>query len=317
MATILGKPGFNDGAAEAACKALHEAMKGMGTNEEAIVQVLTSHNNAQRQQIITKYKTMFGKDLIDSLKSELGGKFEDAVLALMTPPNKFLAQELRGAMQGSGTDESVLIEILCRSNADIRAIKQEYETVFKGRSLEKDVVSETGGHFERLLRSQVNASREENPNVDMGLAESDAKAIWEAGEKKLGTDESVFNQVLCTRSYPQLKATFVRYQALSGKGILDTIKRELSGDLKEGFAAIVNYCWDPAYFFAERLYLSMKGGGTNDKQLIRNIVTRSEIDLKIVSQEFNKQYGKSLQDFIKGDCAGDYRRLLLAILGNN
>lgn len=317
MATIVPKAGFNDAACEAACKELHDAMKGLGTNEEKIIKVLTTHSNAQRQEMIAKYKTLYGKDLIASLKSELGGKFEDAVLAMMTPPITFLAQELRRAMAGAGTDESTLIEILCRSNAEIKAIRAEYEKLFKGRNLEKDLVSETSGHFKRLLVSQCNANREESPNVDAALAEKDAKAIWDAGEAHLGTDESVFNQVLCTRSYPQLKATFERYRALTGKGILDTIKREMSGDLRDGFTAIVNYCWDPTWFFAERLYLSMKGAGTNDQMLIRNIVTRSEIDLATVSQAFQKQYGKSLAEFIKGDCGGDYRRLLLAILGGH
>jgi len=127
----------------------------------------------------------------------------------------------------------------------------------------------------------------------------------------------VFNTVLCTRSYPQLKATFERYRALTGKGIVDTINLEMSGDLKEGFLAIVNYCWDPKWYFAERLYKSMKGLGTNDKTLIRCIVTRSEIDLKDISKSFHKQYSKFLADFIKGDCSGDYCKLLLAVLGNN
>jgi len=42
-----------------------------------------------------------------------------------------------------------------------------------------------------------------------------------------------------------------------------------------------------------------------------------QIDLKQISKTFQKTYGKTLQDFIKGDCSGDYRKLLLAVLGNN
>jgi annexin A7/11 len=317
MATVLPKQGFNAQTCEASCKELHDAMKGLGTNEAAIIKVLVAHSNAQRQEIKLKYKTLYGKDLVAELKSELGVKLEDAVIALMTPNVQFLAQELRRAMKGPGTDESVLIEILCRSNEEIRQIRAAYELEYKGRKLEKDVVSETSGHFKRLLVSQCNASRDEDPHVDPAKAEKDAKDIWEAGEAHLGTDESVFNTVLCTRSYPQLKATFEKYRALTGKGIVDTINREMSGTLKEGFLAIVNYCWDPKWYFAERLYKSMKGLGTDDATLIRVIVTRSEIDLKDVSKSFHKQYSKFLADFIKGDCSGDYGRLLLAILGNN
>ena len=40
---------------------LHKAMKGFGTDEKAIIEVLTSCSNVQRQQIKVHYKTMYGK----------------------------------------------------------------------------------------------------------------------------------------------------------------------------------------------------------------------------------------------------------------
>jgi len=314
MATILPNAHFNG---EAAAKELRDAMKGLGTNEDKIIKVLVSHDGYQRQQILTTYKTLFGKDLIQDLKSELGGHFEDAVVAMMTPTIPYLARELRNAMKGAGTDENVLIEILCtRSNEDIRAIKVAYKTEFK-RDLEHDLASETSGNFKRLLVSVCNANRDQSSTVDMAKAEKDAKEMFEAGEKMLGTDESAFNAVLCARSHAQLKATFDKYQVLAGKTIEKSIESEMSGTLKEGFLAIIQYTRDPISYFAERLYKSMKGAGTDDSSLIRLVVTRSEIDLKLVSQAFLRIYKKSLKDFIWGDCSGDYRKLLLSVLGNN
>lgn len=43
----------------------------------------------------------------------------------------------------------------------------------------------------------------------------------------------------------------------------------------------------------------MAGAGTDDRQLIRIIVTRCEIDLNDIQDAFDDKYGQSLRSFIK------------------
>lgn len=66
--------------------------------------------------------------MISDLKSELSGKFEDLIVALMTPTNDYLAKELHHAVDGIGTNEETIIEIMCTSsNAEINNIKKAYK----------------------------------------------------------------------------------------------------------------------------------------------------------------------------------------------
>jgi len=84
--------------------------------------------------------------------------------------------------------------------------------------------------------------------------------------------------------------------------------------------------------------------GTKDDDLIFLIVTRAEVDLESVKQEYHRMYHKSLAAdvavrryllfhflfavnfvqfthslfsyFIQGDTSGDYKKILMALLGN-
>lgn len=303
--------------AEADCELLRKAMRGAGTDEAALIDILVKRSNAQRVEIRKRYKTMFGKDLMNDLKSELSGNLEDCLLALMEPSSLYDAKCLRRAMRGAGTDEEALIDILCtRSNKEIAEIKSSYTEYYK-RDLEKDCVSETSGHFKRLLVSMCQGNRDETNTVDMAKATKEAQDLFQAGEKKWGTDESRFNVVLASRSFPQLRATFDEYVKIAQRDILNSIDREMSGDLKAGFKCIVLCSRNPAEYFADRLWKSMKGAGTDDATLIRCVVSRSERDLVEIKQTFLQKYHKTLFKMIEGDCSGDYKKLLLAVVGRN
>ncbi|XP_041346714.1 LOW QUALITY PROTEIN: annexin A4-like [Gigantopelta aegis] len=308
------KPATNF-SAENDAAALRNAMKGLGTDEKAIIVVLTRRSNEQKQQIKLKFKSMYGKDLIKELKSELSGNFREVILGLMMNPAEFDSYNLHKGIEGIGTDEDALIEILCsRSNEEIQKIKKQYKEDHKVE-LEKDIRGDTSGHFRRLLISMTTAAREPDGPIDRQKARQDAQVLYQAGEAKWGTDEAKFNSILCARSYAHLRVVFDEYSKISRYDIEQSISREMSGDLKNAMITIVKCVRDKSGYFAERLYKSMKGLGTDDKTLIRVMVSRCEVDMVEIKSAFEKMHRKSLESFIKGDTSGDYKRALLALAG--
>jgi Annexin len=121
---------------------------------------------------------------------------------------------------------------------------------------------------------------------------------FSTGQNKIGTDESTFNAILSTRSLPHLREVFQQYHRTHGVSFEKVIDSEFSGSIKTSMLAIVKCMTDCSLYFAERLYNSMAGAGTNDKALIRTIVSRSECDLGDIKVAFQKKYNKTLESFI-------------------
>jgi NADH:ubiquinone oxidoreductase subunit 3 (subunit A) len=62
-------------------------------------------------------------------------------------------------------------------------------------------VGDTSGYLKKLLVTLVQGQRPETNQVNETDAENDAKSLYEAGEKKWGTDESKFIEILSTKRF--------------------------------------------------------------------------------------------------------------------
>ena len=295
--------------------ALRKAMKGIGCDKKAITDICSHRTNAQRLEIVKAYKASYGRDLIADLKSELHGNYEDAIIAFFTDPIEYDADELRKAMKGLGTNEDTLIEIIASRPAPILAqIKAKFNEKYK-RDLEADVKSETSGTLRKLLIALLQCSRSTNTMPNPAQSAAIAEEIHKAGEAKLGTDESVFNKYFCSLSPHELAAVSREYHKLTGHTILQAIDKEFSGDSKKTLRTIVYATLSPSEYFATRVHDAVKGLGTKDHLLIRVIVSRSEIDMPQIKQYYKQLFGTDMYEAVKNDISGEYRELLLGIIG--
>lgn len=336
---------------EADCEYLRKAMKGLGTDEDAIIHVVATRCNAQRQRLKEMFKTMYGRDLISDIKSELSGDFRETVMACFVQPAMYDAWSVKEAIYGLGTDEQALIEIfMTRTNAQIREMKEVYADVASPNRkaskslLEDDIRGDTSGNFKKLLvaasqggRYEISRERLEQaveeviandkPTgmfdinyqklVDMQKAKSDANRLFKAGEDRWGTDEETFNLIFSTRDYYTLREIWNEYVKIAQRDILNSIDRETSGDYKRALRGIVMNIRCRPMYFAERLRDAMKGLGTDDKTLIRIIVSRAEIDMVQIKKCFLELTKQTLWRWIKDDTSGDYKKLLQALVGKD
>ena len=299
--------------AQADAEALRKAMKGFGTDEAALIKIVANRTNKQRQEIKAAYKASFGRDLISDLKSELRGKFEDAMIALFTEPIEYDADQLREGMKGLGTNEDTIIEILAsRDPRYLQAVKQKYNQKYK-RNLEDDIKKETHGTLEHLLISLLQGSRSTNTQPNPNKMAAIAQEIYQAGEAKLGTDESVFNKYFCSLSPHELAMMAQQYHKISGHTILQAIDKEFHGDSKKALRTIVYATLSPSEYFATRVNDAIKGWGTKDHLLIRILITRDEIDMPMIKQYYKQLYGKDMVEAIKSDISGDYQKLMVEL----
>ncbi|XAR59007.1 hypothetical protein NMG60_11014619 [Bertholletia excelsa] len=135
--------------------------KKWGTDEKTFIRIFSERSRAHLVAIDSAYHSMYGNSLRKAVKNETSGKFELALLTIITcakNPAKYFAKVLYKAMKGLGTDDTTLIRVIVtRTEIDMQYIKAEYQKKFK-KSLNDAVHSETSGHYRSFLLSLLGPS---------------------------------------------------------------------------------------------------------------------------------------------------------------
>ncbi|KAL7935321.1 Annexin [Trichoderma chlorosporum] len=305
-----------DGTADA--QALRTAMKGFGTDEKTLINVLSRKDPLQIEVIRSTYERTFKRRLVEDIKSETRSWFEFGLVQLCRGPLLADVHNLFDAIAGPGTKEVVLNDILLsRSNADMRAIKSAYQQIFR-RSLENDVKGELSFKTERHFLIVLAANRaEDSAPVIPQQVEEDVMNIYKATEGKVGTDEILVCSILSNRSDNQIRAIAHTYRQKFNRDLDAVIQSEFSGHMKEALLFQLRHAVDKYMHAAKLLEDSMAGLGTKDHLLISRTIRfhwdRNE--LANVKGAYQHRYKKSLAARIRGETSGDYRNLMIACVG--
>lgn len=293
-------------------------MKGFGTNEKVLIQVLANKDPLQIELIKDTYMRTFKRSLEKDIISETGGWFEKGLVAIVQGPLLHDCHSLYNAMSGPGTKEKILNDVLLgRSNADIQAIKGKYRQTF-GRSLESDVKGDLSMKTERHFLIVLGAARAEDsaPVIPQDI-DRDVMDLYRSGEGKVGTDEMMFCSILSTRNDNQIRAIAHAYEQKFRKRLADVIRKEFSGHMEDALLYQLNHAADKYMHAAAMLEDAMAGLGTKDHLLIARVVHYhwDRPALANIKGAYQQRYKTSLSRRIKGETSGDYERLMIACIG--
>ena len=284
-------------------------------NMANLIQIVAHRSNNQRQQILASYYDTFKTPLTDDLKRELSGNFKEAIIALFCTPVEYDCYQLRKAMKGLGTNEDTLIEILAtRSNQRIREIIQKYNHIFQ-RDLLKDIQSDTSGFFREILKKLLEASRSDNSYPNESESEKCAKELYNSIKGKKEDLQNTFIYIFTKKSRQELASISKVYFTWYSKTLLQVVEELFSGDSKRVLKAIIYALLSPSEYFAYRIHKAVKGLGTNDTILIRVLVSRDEIDIERIKRYYKQLYKVDLYKTVENDTSGDYKNLLLELIG--
>ncbi|KAJ1268483.1 hypothetical protein BS78_07G139000 [Paspalum vaginatum] len=300
---------------------LHRAFKGFGCDSTAVTNILAHRDATQRLLIQHEYRAVCGQDLPRRLASELSGHHKRAMLLWVLDPAARDATVLKQALAGDVTDLRAATEVVCsRTPAQLRILRQAYRARF-GCDAERDVADRASGDHQRLLLACLAASAAARGHgeaaVDAAAAALDARDLYRAGERRVGTDERAFVRVFAERSWPHVAAVARAYSHMYDRALERAVKSETSGNFRLGLLTVLRCAECPARYFARALHKAMKGVGTRDTALIRVVVTRAEIDMQYIKAEYHSMYKRSLADHIHSDTSGHYRTFLLSLVGRD
>ncbi|KAK1602731.1 hypothetical protein QYE76_027193 [Lolium multiflorum] len=298
---------------------IRKAVQGWGTDEKALIEILGHRTAAQRGEIAVAYEGLYDETLLSRLQAELSSHFKGAMtLWAMDPAARDAKLAYKALRKKAGERHAwPLIEVACASSPDhLVAVRKAYCSAYDS-SLEEDVAACAlyKDPLRQFLVRLVSSYRYAGEHVDDELARAEAAELHAAVVTKKEALHGDVVRIVCSRSKPQLKATFERYKQEHGKAIDEVLEGNSNDKLSAMLKTAVWCLTSPEKHFAEVIRTSIIGLGTDESSLTRGIVSRAEVDMKKVKEEYKVRYKTTVTADVVGDTSGYYQAILLALIG--
>jgi len=298
---------------KAAAERLHTALSDKKNKEETCLDIVINNDLEHRLLIAKTYGEQYKNPLYEDMKSKLSGHFKELCGYCFLTPMEFNAKMLKRGFKGLSVDEQVIFETLANHTLEeYKQIEEAYKTE-TNKELTKDLEKSFSGALRKDILNLISTERRTNENPDKDLCEKLAERLINEGEKNWIEDENLFKDVfiLCSPEEMVLVGRF--YFQKTGNNLIDVIEKKFSGKNKTLLREVVFANIIPHELYAEKIYNSIKGLGTNTALLNRVLAARRGVDMPQIKEIYEWKYKVTLKDDIVGDTSGNYQKLCLYV----
>ncbi|XP_054633334.1 annexin A2a [Dunckerocampus dactyliophorus] len=213
------------------------SIKGLGTDEETLIEILCSRSNSELQEIKQVYQELFKKDLEKDVAGDTSGNFAKLLLALVQTkreePSSVVdyekidqdAKRLYDAgVKVKGTDVATWISIMTeRSVPHLQRVFQRYKS-YSPYDMQESIMKEVKGDLQKSFLVLVQSF--ENKQLYFANRLHDAM-------KSKGAKEKVVTRIIVSRCEVDLKKICTEYKAHHGQSLQKTIMEHTKGDYQK------------------------------------------------------------------------------------
>ncbi|KAJ3046450.1 hypothetical protein HK097_000852 [Rhizophlyctis rosea] len=217
---------------------LHDALSGLGTNEDILIEILVGRSNAEIRAIAAAYKTRYGKELETVLSSELSHHVKRLFIVLIqaqrdeTQQILSIEEDVESLFQAgkskSHKDVYTFISILC--NRSTPHLLQVFETYHRkhGVTVEELIRKDFKGDLEKSLMALVHSIQNRPAHVAQLF-----QSALNTGHIFNKVDDSKLIRLTVRHRHPRVMA-LVReaFQAVFGQSLYRKVEEVTSGEFK-------------------------------------------------------------------------------------
>ena len=242
---------------------LHDMLFGK-KNEDLIIKIIMNNNLKTRIEISQYYKTLYESSLFDDIKSKISGDFGYCAAQLFLSPLEFCLHHLKIGLKKS--NECAFEMLTSKTPEELKIIETAYKND-TGNDLKTDIIKTFNGAVGRNLLNLFDTPRIYNPNPKSNECEKYANILMSTETKNWTEDENLFKEIFIKRSPEELILIARYFLKNTGNNMIDIVDKKIKGKNQILLKEILYNNIMPHELFAEKIYLAVKGAGTNEEIL--------------------------------------------------